>query len=342
MSYIPVKMSGNLRGNIFMKHIGRRIRYAITSFLVFVTVFAYTDTDTYAGQTTEINGRTFTNYYITSLNIGPEITDISPDAFVNLHDLKKITVSEGNSKYCSFCNCLYDKEKTELICIPQGLSGASIPNTVKKISPYALEGRSPSFRRTVEKIVEKNSGGGDDKVSKKEDVDEDNDKDAEEKTDDSVRTECADTPLGNTVKAVLSSLSVEGMSREQALRACYDYMMSNCSYKRFTDIFSNGWTNTYALDLFTTGQGNCSSYAAGLAYLAKGLGYDSRVATGKIGSVSGLPTAHSWTEIKIDGQWYIFDSEMDQAKSNKEYYKKTYDNYPSTGLTKELEWSCDF
>jgi len=330
-----------------MKHIIKRITQITAVCISVLVMLASTAVPAKAVVTTEITGKTFPSFYITSINIGASVTSISDDAFINLHDLRRITVSEGNQKYCSFGDCLYSKDKTELICIPQALSGVSIPNSVIKLSPYALEGRSPSFRKKVKDIVEKNGGGTQDKktVSKVDttsDVEDSKDAEVSKDADDSVKTECADTPLGNAVKTVLASLSVDGMSRDKALRACYDFMMKEYSYKRFTDIFDNGWTGTYALDLFTTGKGNCSSYAAGLAYLAKGLGYESRVATGKIDSVAGLPTSHAWTEIKMDGKWYIFDAEMDQAKANKEYYKKSYADYPSSGLTKEMEWSCEF
>ena len=314
------------------------MRKIIAGIMIFISMSSSAIVAANAAEMTEITGRTFTNYYITSLNIGASVTSISDDAFINLHDLRKITVSESNPKYCSFCNCLYNKDKTELICIPQGLSGVSIPKTVKSLSPYALENRSPSFRKKVKDIV-KSNGGTTENTSpvSSSDTEDDTDKPAETAT-----PEYADTPLKKSVDTILASLGVEEMPKDKALRACYDFMMNTYSYKRFTDIFDNNWTKTYALDLFSTGKGNCSSYAAGLAYLAKGLGYESRVATGRIDSVSGFPTDHAWTEIKVDGKWYIFDAEMDQAKANKEYYKKSYANYPSSGLTKEMEWNCEF
>ncbi len=292
-----------------------------------------------AAQITEINGKTFTNSNITSVNIGTAVRNISSDAFSNLHSLRKITVSSNNEKYSSYDDCLYDKDKTELICIPQGRSGAGIPNSVTKIAPGALEGMSPDFKKKVCDVIENNADHA--KVASDESSDESTDE-SNDNRDDSVIISCSDTPLGNKVRQILGDLGADKMTKEAALRACYDYLMKACSYKRFTDVFDNNWTNTYAMDILSTGQGNCSSYAAALAFLAKGLGYESRVATGSIDNTSGLPTSHAWTEILIDDRWFIFDAEMDQAKANKEYYKKTYSNYPSTGLKKDLEWRCEF
>ena len=296
-----------------------------------------------AADIIEITGATFSNWYITSVNIGTNVSSISTDAFSNLHDLQKITVSKNNKHYSSYGNCLYDKDKTELICFPQALDGANIPNTVTSVAPGALEGKPASFRKKVEEVVAGNAKTSTEIKEKNKTADDhDSDNDTDNKETDTVSITCADTPLGNEISAVLSSIGVAGMPKDKALRSCYDYLMKRCSYKRFTDVFDNGWTGTYALNLLKTGQGNCASYASALAYLAKGLGYESRVATGSIDAATGIPTSHAWTEIKVDGQWYIFDAEMDQAKANKEYYRKTYSDYPSTGLSKEQEWSCEF
>lgn len=294
---------------------------------------------------TKITGRSFNDYHITSLSIGSDVTDISADAFSNMHELGRISVSEDNTVYSSYEGCLYDKDRTKLIYIPMGLSRIVIPETVTDISRNALEGLSERAKREVASVVEKNRTGSSEKkekVSEEEKPSAEDEKEPEKPQPAVATINCPDTPLGNMTKFILEYLGVENMPQEKALRICYDHMIRTYTYRRFQDAYIPGWTGTYAADLFTTGSGNCSSYAAGLAYLAKGIGLESRVATGKIGSITGAPTTHAWTEVFIDGGWYIFDAEMDQAKPAKEYYKKTYSNYPSSGLKKDLEWSCEF
>ena len=103
---------------------------------------------------------------------------------------------------------------------------------------------------------------------------------------------------------------------------------------------SGDWTGTYAKEILTTGKGNCYRYAAAYAYLAKGLGFESRVVTGQISARRGGVTPHAWTEVKIGDKWYIFDSEMQDAKS-KDYYWKTYDNYPTQPLIRQAVWDVN-
>jgi len=93
---------------------------------------------------------------ITSITIGPNITSIETGSFNNLHELSSLTVDEGNKYYSSYDNCLYDKNKTKLICFPQGVSAANIPNTVVEILPGALVGKSRTLKRAVKAAVTAN------------------------------------------------------------------------------------------------------------------------------------------------------------------------------------------
>ena len=39
-------------------------------------------------------------------------------------------------------------------------------------------------------------------------------------------------------------------------------------------------------------------------------------------------TPHGWTEIKIDGKWYLFDTNMQKNFPKVDSYKKTDKTYP--------------
>lgn len=107
----------------------------------------------------KITRRTFTNYSISSLTIGSSINEIEPGSFNNLHFLSNISVDEGNTKFSSFNGCLYDKERTTLICFPQGLSSSYIPKTCVKLAPGCLAGKSASLRRQVKEVITVNNEG---------------------------------------------------------------------------------------------------------------------------------------------------------------------------------------
>ncbi len=152
-----------------------------------------------------------------------------------------------------------------------------------------------------------------------------------------------ETKLRRIVKKILSEIITEGMTPEEQLKACYFYMIDHSTYERFYEAPSGEWTWTreYAEYILTTGQGNCYRYASGLAYLVKELGFDVKVITGEVKARRGGTTPHSWVEICLDGTWYLFDCELQDANGI-DLYQKTYGNYPIQPLNKLREWKVEF
>lgn len=150
-----------------------------------------------------------------------------------------------------------------------------------------------------------------------------------------------ETSLAPILDSIIASVTTPEMTDEQKLAACYRYILDASSYKRTYERPSGDWTWQYAVDILTTGQGNCYRYAAGFACLAKRLGFDARVATGQIKARRGGVTPHGWTEIRIGDTWYLFDPDMQDA-NGRDYYRKTYAAYPTKPLIKEAEWAVYF
>lgn len=141
------------------------------------------------------------------------------------------------------------------------------------------------------------------------------------------------------VNNILASIITPGMTEEEKLLACYNHVVNASSYKRTYETPTADWTGTFGWEILTTGEGNCFRYASAYASLLKGLGYDARVATGYIGNRKGGLSPHGWTEVRIGDTWYVFDTEMHDAKNGtKNYYFKTYETYPSKPLKKEADW----
>lgn len=70
-----------------------------------------------------------------------------------------------------------------------------------------------------------------------------------------------------------------------------------------------GWNldQTYAMRAFKERTGNCYCYANGYAYLLRELGYNAKAFYGKTKNIYGQILDHGWTEVEIDGKWYICD-----------------------------------
>lgn len=113
------------------------------------------------------------------------------------------------------------------------------------------------------------------------------------------------------------------------VRSLYNYMINATEYKRTYETPTGNWTPGYAYECLTTGKGNCYRYAAAYAYLLKAAGYESRVAYGNIHAARGGLTPHGWTEVNLNGVWYIVDCEMQDAKKDKyNFFMVDMNTYP--------------
>lgn len=136
---------------------------------------------------------------------------------------------------------------------------------------------------------------------------------------DAVKSQDYETQL--TARRIVSEITSGQMSREQKLKACFDWVIAKpyVTRRKFSNF--DGWPAVYANDHFRLGGGNCQSDAAAFAYMAKALGYSEvYVCTDSDGSW-GL--AHSWAE--VEGR--VFDPLFAEAKGYYKYYNIPYQSY---------------
>lgn len=147
--------------------------------------------------------------------------------------------------------------------------------------------------------------------------------------------------LDQRLTAIVLAHTDPGASRLANLRSLYDYVVGTSEYlpADWIDEGSSGWEERVALKAFQMGnRGNCYSYAAMFAMLARKLGYQ---ATG----VSGWVTTpdwgweydtHGWVEISEGGRVYLCDPEETWAYGWDLFYKSygtTYTHYMVNGVS---------
>ena len=83
-----------------------------------------------------------------------------------------------------------------------------------------------------------------------------------------------------------------------------------------------GWAIPEAITMFETGKGNCYNFTAAFWSLARGVGYDAVAYSGLVG-VDRNP--HSWIEMDINGETFVFDVETEmQYRLQDDYYTSMY------------------
>jgi hypothetical protein len=133
-------------------------------------------------------------------------------------------------------------------------------------------------------------------------------------------------PIKLAVKLV-NKKTKSSQSKSKKLKACFNYIKKNFAYQRRYGIPNAKTFAREAEYMLKNKKGNCFCYASSFAYVARVLGYDSRVNQGVITTVAGGPDTHGWTEVKIGKKWYLFDISM-HNRLNTNLYKKLKGEYP--------------
>jgi transglutaminase-like putative cysteine protease len=126
--------------------------------------------------------------------------------------------------------------------------------------------------------------------------------------------------LDRLVAGVIRKSTDESMSRMEMLHAIYDYTRDNIKYVGFENHENSykpahgegGWMTECATFALENEKGNCYHFAATLAALARGLGYQAFATAGIVGSDE---QEHGWVEIvDDDGTVRYCDPETEYAR----------------------------
>lgn len=117
-------------------------------------------------------------------------------------------------------------------------------------------------------------------------------------------------------------------SPQERLKSCFWTLCNHYPYQRIMgDVPSAGKVPSYAAYMFQNKRGNCYRYGSAMAYIARVLGYESRVVAGGVSS-STYFSPHGWCEVKMDGKWKMYDCSIQAAYPQKRLYQIERKAYP--------------
>lgn len=88
------------------------------------------------------------------------VVNVEDGAFSGMTALKEIRVDSDNEYYASCNGCLYNKDYTVLICIPQNTKSVSIKRTVTSYLPHAVDGLEQSRIDALNSFLGTSGGSG--------------------------------------------------------------------------------------------------------------------------------------------------------------------------------------
>lgn len=128
-----------------VKYILKKTRLVVGLFIMFSLVILSVNEKVYAEEqirlTREMLGD---NNTLLVVRLTRRVVDIEDGAFSGLTALKEIRVDTDNEYFASCNGCLYNKDYTVLICVPQNTKSVSVKRTIKSCWPHALDGLDQS------------------------------------------------------------------------------------------------------------------------------------------------------------------------------------------------------
>lgn len=124
--------------------------------------------------------------------------------------------------------------------------------------------------------------------------------------------------------------SKAGDSRAKRLKDCYRALQTYPYFGMTTRAPKAKNLSSYARYMFSRRRGDCYYYASTMAYIARVLGYDSRVAVGGVtarGPAAPL-SLHGWCEVKYGKSWKMLDCSMQRAHLDRNLCLVTRKKYP--------------
>lgn len=119
--------------------------------------------------------------------------------------------------------------------------------------------------------------------------------------------------LENFLNVLCAELFHEGMDTYDRVKACYDWLVDRTYYRspNHWDNAKNYWLCAY--QCMVDGYGTCNCYSAAFTAMMRHIGLECYVVTGSTTANEGGYTGHDWTTICINGKWYIFDPQVEDA-----------------------------
>lgn len=127
---------------------------------------------------------------------------------------------------------------------------------------------------------------------------------------------------GNRVDEILKECGYGKEDTYTVFKNCYLWLINNVRYRTADDPYSlmsavmsftidQSYINAQAYAPLYEGYGVCNEYAGALYIMAQAIGLKPYYCTGETRKKGGGYTGHAWVELRLGGQLYVFDAQLE-------------------------------
>lgn len=131
-----------------------RISRILVTLLLALSIVLNSNITSYANESVNVTKEMIGNdSSIHVVRITNKVVSIEDGSFSGLTGLQEIIVDADNEYYASYCGCLYNKDYTVLICVPQNTSSVQIKPNVTSYTAHALDGLSQDRKDKLDQYL---------------------------------------------------------------------------------------------------------------------------------------------------------------------------------------------
>lgn len=130
--------------------------------------------------------------------------------------------------------------------------------------------------------------------------------------------------LDALIDSIFARILTPDMDTFTKVKACYDYLIRNFTYAHTMAPMDTDYESSYdamivyrAYASLSTNQGVCTDYASAFVAMTRAIGLESYVVGGQIGRTAESKLSHAWVNIRINGQLYLFDPQVEDNVTTK-------------------------
>lgn len=142
-----------------------------------------------------------------------------------------------------------------------------------------------------------------------------------------------ESDLDELVEDLLGQITNSGMSTAQKVTAVYDYIAKTFTYGVPATVYeaeSNYHSDfdfivtSHAYTVLVNKVGKCTDYSSLFVVMTRAIGLESYLVSGQVSAKSGGTTGHNWAIVKINGEYYVFDPQVEQNNTYNGQITHTY------------------
>ena len=132
--------------------------------------------------------------------------------------------------------------------------------------------------------------------------------------------------LNAAAEKILNEITTPDMDTYDQVLACYDWVMEHMLYQRASHRARGYWACAY--QAYKDGYGTCNCYTALFIVLTRYIGLETCYVEGDTAAYGGGMTFHYWTVLEMDGEYYVFDPQVeDQVIQRSSSKQVTHDRF---------------